>query len=79
VNATYNDLLAVWDAYNGTGTGVSTVAYVSAVNGTPPGWKDNSYWSATSSATFHALVELFTGGVVLNNDVGNSFVALQVL
>ena len=55
-NATYNDLLAVWDAYNGTGVGST------AISGTPSGWQANSYWSATpSSASRHAYVSLSDG------------------
>ncbi|NBP40970.1 MAG: hypothetical protein EBV34_21595, partial [Betaproteobacteria bacterium] len=41
-NAVYNDLLAIWDAYNGT----SSVAGVS-LSGTPPGWRAGLYHSAT--------------------------------
>jgi hypothetical protein len=72
VNATYNDLLAVWDAYNGTGTGTGT-------GGTPSGWLASSYWSATSSASGHAYVDLFEGYVTDSSDSGLRFVALQVL
>ena len=73
VNATYDDLLAVWDAYNGTGTGVSYA------NGTPSGWQTSYYWSATSSASGHAYVHLFDGYVYGNSDGDYYCVALQVL
>jgi hypothetical protein len=73
-NATYNDLLAVLDAYNGTAAGVYN-------NGTPSGWQASSYWSATSSASGHAVVALDSSYVY---DVADSrhltyYVALQVL
>jgi hypothetical protein len=73
VNATYNDLLAVWDAYNGPGTGVSRA------NGTPPGWLAGSYWSATSSASGDAYVHLNSGYVYATYAQTDSYVALQVL
>ena len=77
VNATYNDLLAVWDAYNGTGTGTNSY-------GVPPGWYagDWGYWSATASASLHAYVKLLTG--VVNTDgfwadeTDGAYVMLQV-
>ena len=70
VNATYNDLLAVWDAYNGTGTGV-------IANGTPSGWQASAYWSATPSASGHAIVNLNLGYVDFS--LTFRYVALQVL
>ena len=74
VNATYNDLLAVWDAYNGTGVGST------AIDGTPSGWQAHSYWSATPSASGHADVLLLGGHVVGGTaDDINLYVALQVL
>ncbi len=72
-NTTYNDLLAVWDAYNGTGTGVSYA------NGTPLGWQGYDYWSATSSASGHAYFTLGSGGVGDAVDYNPTYVALQVL
>jgi hypothetical protein len=73
VNSTYNDLLAVWDAYNGTGVGVDYN------NGTPAGWQPSGYWSATGSASGHVGVDLYNGVVYDFNDNGGSYVALQVL
>jgi hypothetical protein len=35
-------MLAIWDAFNGTGTG-------SNVSGTPEGWSHQSYFTRTSS------------------------------
>jgi hypothetical protein len=40
LNSTYDDLLAVWDAYNGTSLN-------SNINGIPPGYQETTYWSAT--------------------------------
>ena len=34
---TLDGLLAIWDAYNGTGNGTG-------MNGTPPGWPSDYYW-----------------------------------
>ncbi|MGI9211150.1 MAG: Calx-beta domain-containing protein, partial [Methylococcaceae bacterium] len=73
INPTYDDLLAVWDAYNGTGTGKRD-------NGTPPGWSDSYYyWSATPSASGHANVGLLNGLVNDYYDYYNAYVALEVL
>lgn len=69
---TCNDLLAIWDGYNGTWTGTN-------VNGTPSGWQANNYWSATPSTNGHANVGLHLGGVYDSNDPGYACVALQVL
>ena len=73
-NATYNDLLAVWDAYNGSGTGMQT-------NGVPAGWLVSyyGYWSATPSVSGHAFGDLGFGGVGDGNDLNTHYVALQVL
>lgn len=71
-NVTYNDLLAVWDGYNGTGTGTAT-------DGTPSGWQLVSYWSATPSASGHALVSLYSGYVTNSGDsFSYGYVALLV-
>ena len=70
--SSFNDLLAIWDAYNGTGTGSDS-------NGTPSGWQAQDYGSATPSASEHAIVSL-SYGVVFSNDLYYSpCVALQVL
>ena len=71
-NGTYNDLLALWDAYNGA----TTVKYTSGV---PSGWLWGNYWSATPSANGHASVKA-DGLVGDSTDQNNyNFVALQVL
>ena len=73
VNATYNDYLAVWDAYNGIGVGSTEI------DGTPSGWQADYYWSATPSASGHADVYLYVGFVGDDTDNLDGYVALQVL
>jgi len=74
VNATYNDLLAVWDAYNGTGTGTGLSSNI-----LPLGWREDNYWSATATDSGHAFVNLRFGYVLNINDSSVTYVALQVL
>ena len=71
-NNSYDDLLAIWDAFNGTGTQTN-------ISGTPTGWQSNYYWSASSSNLGHALVGLSTGYVWNYPDTNNYYVAVQVL
>jgi hypothetical protein len=68
----FNELLAIWDAYNGTGTGTGDP-------GKPTGWQAYHYWSATPWATGHATVDLMDGAPNDNLDHINFYVALQVL
>ncbi len=75
LNDAYNDYLAIWDAYNGTGT-------AGMVSGTPSGWVDDSYWTASPSTdvTAHAYVFLANGFVFGGApDSKNGFVALEAL
>jgi hypothetical protein len=71
-NPTYDDMMAIWDAYNGQGGNVA---------GVPPGWMAGNYASATPAALLHAGLNLSTGTVDNDNpeDSINLFVALQVL
>jgi hypothetical protein len=71
-NATYDGLLAIWDANNGSGTGVRDA-------GTPSGWLGQSYWSATPSATGHYQFHLGMGFYSDAADTRDTYVALQVL
>ena len=76
-NSTYNDLLAVWDAYNGITT-------TTGVSGRPADWQTRHYWTATLSTDGHAGVGLSTAngsaGYVYNNfDNTDHYVVLQVL
>ena len=74
VNPTYDGLLAIWDAYNGSGT-------ATGVAGVPTGWYYGYYWSATPSPSGHALVYLNSGRVNDGSDSSSfSFsAAYQVL
>jgi Bacterial Ig-like domain len=77
----YDEILAIWDTYNGTGTGNSA--------GTPAGWQ-STYWSATispqTSPMYHYSVSIASGQVYLNmfgagalTDASSADVALQVV
>ena len=70
-NASYDDLLAIWDAYNGKAT-------VNYIQGVPPGWQASSYWSALPSGTGHAFVMLDNGFVLGDANTRNGYVALEV-
>lgn len=71
--SSFNELLAIWDAYNGAETGPRG-------NGTPSGWQSAYYGSATPSTYGHADVSLNFGYVYDNyNDYDDHYVALQVL
>ena len=86
-NNSYDDLLAVWDAHNGTATNnsvyntsTSPASWDSLVTGAPSGWATGDhYWSATASAGGHATVVLDSGLVNGNTDHNSRFVALQVV
>ena len=54
VNSTYNDYLAIWDAYNGVETDWGP-------SGIPLGWAGGGHWSATPTMTGHALVSNYQG------------------
>jgi len=70
VNDTYDDYLAIWDGYNGTGTDIA---------GVPPGWDDDvDYWSATPAASGHAYIGLNVGYVTYDGSL-YYYVAVEVL
>jgi hypothetical protein len=72
-NTTYNDLLAVWDAHNGTDT-------VNSLDGTPAAWRALDYWAATPSQIGHTYVSLNSGGAFdLADTNATAYAALQVL
>ncbi|MCS6767051.1 MAG: hypothetical protein MO847_11985 [Candidatus Protistobacter heckmanni] len=72
-NNTYDDLLAIWDAYNGSSTGTGA-------SGVPAGWNSSWYWSATPSGSGpHYAVLLGNGSVGNGNVTDTNYVALQVL
>ncbi len=78
--SSYDGLLAIWDAYNGTGTGTN-------VSGAPPGWQPQHYWSSTRAGTTGAQANMrenlwiFSGKVLSYDTYFDQFdyVALQVL
>lgn len=73
-NTTYDDLLAIWDAYNGAGTNTD-------IRGVPSGWQ-TGYWSATPSPSVsgYVAVLLDSGYVYFSTSNSPTYnVALQVL
>ena len=73
VNPTYDGLLAIWDAYNGSGT-------ATGVKGVPTGWLSTpDYWSATPSPSGHASVLLGAGYVFDTSDSYSGYAVYQVL
>jgi hypothetical protein len=75
-NSTYNDLAAVWDAYNNSSNKMMN-------DGTPSGWASGSveYWSATDkSGGDHYSVSLSAGqSSQMSQDTDSKYVVLQVL
>ena len=74
-SATYDSLLAIWDAYNGTGTGTN-------ISGVPTNWAPNNYWSSTYKTNNNGplnYITLNTGYVGNNEDNALMYVALRVL
>lgn len=73
INPSYDDLLAIWDAHNGTENNTGQ-------NGTPDGWQSAFYWTATPAGTSHALVDLSRGEVYVNySNLFSDYAVLQVL
>jgi hypothetical protein len=85
-NPTYDDLLAIWDAFNGAGTGDGSGA--GGLPGLPAGWPtggtDSMYWSSSVAPATgtHMGLNLYYGfvnaGWPENGDDGR-YVVLQVL
>lgn len=79
-NLVFDDLLAIWDAYNGAGADTSNANGLSNVNGTPSGWLDAGYWSATPMPNNgHASIIFLTGQLWDLPDFFNAYTALQVI
>jgi hypothetical protein len=60
LNSSYDDILAIWDAYNGTGTESHTPVME------PPGWMEGFYWLASahpSIAERHGYFSQFGGDI----------------
>jgi len=72
-------MLAIWDAYNGTTTGIGNGGGT-ARGVAPPGWVATSFWSATPTSAGHAAVDLDLGTVGAYPDTGSiSYFAVQVV
>ncbi len=71
-SATYDSLLAIWDAYNGTGTGTN-------ISGVPTNWAPSDYWSSTLNDGPWNYITLNTGYVSNTHDTAIMYVALRVL
>jgi hypothetical protein len=71
-SATYDSLLAIWDAYNGTGTGAN-------ISGVPTNWAPSDYWSSTLNDGPWNYISLNTGYVSNTHDTAIMYVALRVL
>lgn len=70
INPTYDDLVAIWDAFEGNPT----------ENGTPPEWANGIYWSATQyDATKHYSMDLTNGLGGTNAESNQSWTAVQVI
>ena len=63
----YDDLPAIWDAYNGTGTTNAAIA------GAPPSWVKSSYWSANPSAAGNYYTVSLANGNVSSTVSNSSF------
>jgi hypothetical protein len=74
-SATYDSLLAIWDAYNGTGTDTN-------ISGVPTNWAPNNYWSSTYKTNNNGplnYITLNTGYVGNDEDNALMYAALRVL
>ncbi len=70
--SSFDELLAIWDTYNGIGTNTGT-------SGVPVDWAFTSYWTATPSSSGHVTVRLSDGLVFNASDGMTTQVILQVL
>jgi hypothetical protein len=85
INSTYNDLLAIWDAYNGSGTSTPSSG-IPAPWLQPADWPNKfSYWSSsqevisfTRTPPFYHAIDLYTG-VISSNSTGSSNPQFTVL
>ena len=72
-NPTYDDLLSVWDSFNGKGTGQND-------QGVPPGWDANlAYWTANAAPGTNHYVTNMHGVVDINANLTQNFAVFQVL
>ena len=78
INPTYDDLVAIWDAFNGSGTTTTTAP------GIPEGWSEGFYWSATQYPTpdnqeNHYSMDMTNGLGGTNGDHDTYWAAVQVV
>lgn len=71
-NLTYDGLLALWDANNGTSTDSGTFGGV-------PGWHNDDYWSNTVSPSGHYVLNFYAGGPKNDVDTYPELAAYRVL
>ena len=71
-SSSFDDLYAIWDAFNGTAT-------TSNMAGTPTGWYSHDYWSATKGTTGHYIVGLHAGANLDYGDTNTAHVALEMV
>lgn len=73
INPAYDDLVAIWDAFEGTNQ-------YNAADGTPPEWANGIYWSATQyDNTKHYSMDMTNGLGATNAETNQSWVAVQVI
>ncbi len=74
INPTYDDLVAIWDAFNGGGVTTTTNP------GVPSGWSQGIYWSATQyDLNKHYTMDLTNGLGGTNGEHDTYWVAVQVI
>jgi hypothetical protein len=77
INPTYDDLVAIWDAFEGH---PDLLNGITAENGTPPGWANGIYWSATPyETTQHYAMDFTTAHGGTNAETNQSWTAVQVI
>jgi len=74
INPTYDDLVAIWDAFNGGEVTTTTAP------GVPDGWSKGIYWSATQyDLNKHYTMDLTNGLGGTNGEHDTYWVAVQVI
>ncbi|MGW8168568.1 MAG: Ig-like domain-containing protein [Sulfurovaceae bacterium] len=77
INPTYDDLVAIWDAFEGH---PDLANGITSENGTPPEWANGIYWSATPyETTQHYAMDLTNGTGGTNGETNQSWTAVQVI
>ena len=77
INPYYDDLVAIWDAFENH---PDLANGITPENGTPAGWANGIYWSAsTFDETKHYSMDLTNGHGGTNGEENQSWVAVQVV